>query len=165
MSGPAEPDRSFFTEVQRFRSPVLWLGLAAGAAINVGIWLSVGSGPSWMIVAPSTAILAVVIALLAFSRLTVEVRGDGVHARFAPFHRDERVFPFEEIVSHAAVDYRPIRDYGGWGLRRGRNGAAYNVSGSRGVLLTLRDGTTLLLGSLRADELDAAIVRAKGAAG
>ncbi|NLK25486.1 MAG: hypothetical protein GX307_02790 [Euryarchaeota archaeon] len=36
-------------------------------------------------------------------------------------------------------------------------GKAYNVSGNRGVLLKLKDGNSLLIGSQRAEELDAAI--------
>jgi hypothetical protein len=50
-----------------------------------------------------------------------------------------------------------LRDYGGWGIRKGRSGWAYNVSGDRGVRLTYTDGETLLIGSQRADELAKAI--------
>jgi hypothetical protein len=46
---------------------------------------------------------------------------------------------------------------GGWGLRFGAKGKAYNVSGNRGVLLTFEGDKTLLIGSLRADELAQAI--------
>ena len=53
-------------------------------------------------------------------------------------------------------------DYGGWGIRRGRRGWAYNVSGNRGVLLQLENEKTLLIGSQRPDELAAAIEAQRG---
>jgi hypothetical protein len=58
--------------------------------------------------------------------------------------------------------YRPIRDYGGWGIRYGRGGKAYNVSGNRGVMLELSDGQKLLIGSQRPEELANAINLALG---
>ncbi len=34
-----------------------------------------------------------------------------------------------------ARKYRPIREYGGWGIRYGWNGRAYSTSGNEGVQL------------------------------
>ena len=39
-------------------------------------------------------------------------------------------------------------DYGGWGIRKGRDGKrVFNARGNRGVRLELSDGTRLLIGS------------------
>jgi hypothetical protein len=58
-----------------------------------------------------------------------------------------------------------VREYGGWGVKGwSRRKIAYNVRGDRGVLLTLVDGRTVLLGSQRAADLEAAI-RPLGGAG
>jgi hypothetical protein len=160
MSGRAD-QAPLFVESQRFRSLWMWLPMAVVIAIAANTWRTLGHGPTWPIAMFGLLVVGFVVFLLLLAQLTVEVRSDGVYARFAPFHRDARFFPFDEIVAHRAVTYRPIVDYGGWGIRRGRNGSAYNMSGNRGVLLTFRDGTTLLLGSRRADELDAAIDRGK----
>ncbi|MBW8868301.1 MAG: hypothetical protein JF610_13410, partial [Acidobacteria bacterium] len=46
-----------------------------------------------------------------------------------------------------------------WGLRFGRRGRAYSISGNRGVELTLADGRRVMIGSQRADELAAALAR------
>jgi hypothetical protein len=46
-----------------------------------------------------------------------------------------------------------LRDYGGYGIRTGRFGKAYVANGQRGVRLKLTDGTTLVLGSQKSDEL------------
>src|SRR5262249_58159993 len=58
------------------------------------------------------------------------------------------------------VSYRPLRDYGGWGIRTGRDGErVLNARGNRGVLLDLGDGTPLLIGSQRPEALAIAIQR------
>jgi len=64
------------------------------------------------------------------------------------------------IARAQAVVYRPIRDYGGWGIRGFGNRRAWNVRGDRGVLLVRRDGSTLLIGSQRPRELLSALARA-----
>jgi hypothetical protein len=59
------------------------------------------------------------------------------------------------------VQYRPIADHGGWGIRSGRDGErALTARGNRGVRLVLADGTRLLIGSQRPEELAETIERA-----
>jgi hypothetical protein len=69
-------------------------------------------------------------------------------------------------VRWEARTYRPILEYGGWGIRYSPfgQGCAYNVSGNRGVQLELADGQRILIGSQRAEELARAIGEAKGQA-
>ncbi len=50
-----------------------------------------------------------------------------------------------------------LREYGGWGVKYGRAGKAYNVSGNRSVQLKLSSGKGLLIGSQRPEELAQAI--------
>ncbi len=91
--------------------------------------------------------------------LVTQVRRGEVRIRFWPFAR--RRIPIDEIVSYEVRTYRPIREYGGWGVRYGFGGTAYNMSGNRGVQLELADGKRVLIGSQRPEELAAAL----GAAG
>jgi len=79
--------------------------------------------------------------------LNTRISKQGLSFRFVPFHRHERIYPFETIHSVEAVQYRPVRDYGGWGIRYGRNGKVYNVSGNKGVMINLKDGGSFLIGS------------------
>jgi hypothetical protein len=83
--------------------------------------------------------------------LRTTVDGDELVLHWRPFRR--RRIALADIASARAVHYRPIRDYGGWGLRYGRGGWCYSMSGDRGVMLELRDGRRLLVGSWRAEEL------------
>ena len=69
----------------------------------------------------------------------------------------KRRIGFDEIESAEATEYRPLRDYGGWGLRISGKGKAYNMRGDRGVQLVLKNGGRVLIGSQRDQELEAAI--------
>lgn len=155
-----------YREEQRFTQPWIWalvLGLAALwlaiSVVQLGFGIRVGNHP-----APDGLLIAIgaftVVALplfMASLRLTVEVRDGALHVRYFPFFRKE--IRLSDIRSAEARTYRPILEYGGWGVRwaPGR-GWAYNVRGNRGVQLELANGKRLLIGSQRADELAAAIV-------
>ena len=75
---------------------------------------------------------------------------------FLPTYK--RVVALDAINHIEVVQYHPIRDYGGWGLRFSRDGERiYNARGSRGVRIQLRDGSRLLIGSQRPEELARAL--------
>jgi len=97
-----------------------------------------------------------------FLNLTTEVRKGGLYYRFSPFHLSFRRIALEDLTSYEAQTYSPVKDYGGWGIRYGRGGAAYNVSGNRGVQLEFANGKRILIGSQRPEELAEAIRRALG---
>ncbi|MCS6775528.1 MAG: DUF6141 family protein [Chloroherpetonaceae bacterium] len=92
-------------------------------------------------------------------RLITEVRDDGLYVRLLPF--GFRRIPFEDITSATVRRYRPLLEYGGWGIRYGREGMAYNASGNRGVQLVLHSGQRILIGSQQPEELLIAIEHAR----
>jgi hypothetical protein len=100
----------------------------------------------------TSAIIAATVALFVVwfieLELVTEVRDDVLEIRFRGLFV-RRAIPLAEIRHFEARTYRPIREYGGWGVRRGSAGMAYNVSGKRGVELRLADGKSLLIGSQR----------------
>jgi hypothetical protein len=92
-----------------------------------------------------------VLLLLRWMKLVVEVRESGIVITFRPFvHRE---ILFGDIKSCEARTYRPLWEYGGWGIRFSTRGMAYNVSGNRGVQLELLSGKRILIGSQHAEEL------------
>jgi hypothetical protein len=97
------------------------------------------------------------VAVLLFLELHATVEDGGVHIRMLPFAN--RTIAPAHIARWEARTYRPILEYGGWGVRFGPRGRAYNVSGDRGVELTLDNGKRVLIGSQRSDDLAAAIGR------
>ena len=100
--------------------------------------------------------------LLAWAHLQLVVTDQEIVIDYRPFSR--RRIPLSEVMGATARDYDALREYGGWGIKGwSRDKRAYNVSGKRGVELFLRDGRSVMLGSLRADELAAAIMDARDA--
>ena len=100
------------------------------------------------------AVAMFVIALLAAvatMRQTTTVTTDSVTVRFGVFYKTR--IPLAEVRQADAVEYRPIAEYGGWGIRGFGRRRALNARGNRGVLLTRADGSTLLIGSQKPREL------------
>src|SRR5512137_2410313 len=92
--------------------------------------------------------------------LVTEVRDEELYVKFVRLWPARRI-PLDQIQRAVALTYRPLADYGGWGVRRGMKGMAYNVSGTRGVLLDLADGNSVMVGSQRAEDLERAIQERK----
>ena len=165
-----------FREVQGFRQWWLWVLLLVTALGTVGlfgygIYVQVIEGTPWgdnpmsdtglIVTGVATSALAVgLAALLLSARLITKVRSDGLHIRFFPMRW--KAIPYESIASYHERTYHPIRDYGGWGIRWGREGKAYIVSGNHGLQLLLNDGRKILIGSQRSQELEAAVRTWKG---
>jgi hypothetical protein len=60
--------------------------------------------------------------------------------------------------------YSPVLEFGGWGIRVGGGGMAYNVSGNEGVQLVLKSGRRVLIGTRQPDVLMSALRAATGTA-
>ena len=88
-------------------------------------------------------------------KLITAVHKDGLTLRFHPL--THQIIPNEHIKTCKVRKYHPIREYGGWGIRYGRKGKAYTVSGTLGVQLELVQEKSLLIGSQRPIELAKAI--------
>jgi len=151
-----------YRETQYFRQLWLWalvllisLVSVYGLVQQLILGIPFGNNP-----APNTVlvIIAVIfgVGLPAFMytvNLATEVREDGLYIRFFPFHLSFHKIAREDIKEFHIRTYKPIREYGGWGIRYGRKGKAYNVSGNRGVQLRLSNGKKLLIGSQKPEEL------------
>lgn len=104
------------------------------------------------------AVSAAVMILFVKAKLLTEVRSDGLYIRFFPFHIGFKRFAFEDFAEYYAREYKPVAEYGGWGIRGSfKNGKAYNVSGKKGLQIVFKNGKKLLIGSQNPEELAAAI--------
>lgn len=93
--------------------------------------------------------------------LRIKVSNDGLHYQFFPFHFKSYTIKHEEIEKAKAMEYSPLKEYGGWGIKYGFKGKAYNVSGKKGVKIFLRNGTNIMFGSQKHKELAKALKNAK----
>jgi hypothetical protein len=101
------------------------------------------------------------VILIGVLRMTIEATPThlGVWFGWIPVYR--RQLPVTSICRVEVVAYRPFRDHGGWGIRVGRDGErVLTARGTRAVRLELIDGTKLLIGSQRCEELAGALERA-----
>ncbi len=153
-----------FHEEQRFRQLWIWALILGVAALQWWGWIqqillgrSFGDnpGPDWMMWLFWLLFGIGLPLFFVYLRLVTEVRADGVWLRYVPLTK--RMIPFAEIERCEAVDYKPLRQYGGWGVRGLGSNRAYNVSGSHGVRLHLRNGDVVVIGSQRPQELALAI--------
>ena len=155
-----------FHEIQYFHQRWRLAVLASVAGVFVyGSYQQLLQGQPWGlqpvpngILVSTTAGLSALFYWVLKIRLVTEVREREVYVHFVLLWKP-RQFPFSAILSAETVTYRAIDQYGGRGIRRGRDGWAYTVSGNRGVLLKLAGGERFLIGSEHADALTEAIQR------
>lgn len=99
----------------------------------------------WVIVG---AILAFVGALkTVVGGLTVLVRESAIVLHLGSVPLVKRVVPFRDIVDLRSVEYRPIAEFGGWGVRGFGRRKAWTARGNRAVALDLTGERQLLVGS------------------
>jgi hypothetical protein len=157
-----------FEEIQSFtqvgvKSLLLPLAIAlAGLAVLVFIKRDEGGGGSSEMLLVSVLVLVLVAVgvplLLMKIRLVVRIDLERLLIHYYPFNRP-RLVPLQDIASWEVREYRPLRDYGGWGVKYSltRGEWSYTVSGNRGVHIRLKNGKAFLVGSQRADEFAAAL--------
>ena len=163
VNGGPPQDPPLFSETQRFRQ--IWILLLVGLIALIS-WYSFfqqiilgmpfGNNPaSDTAVAILLLIFGILLPVLFLVlKLETQVTRTALRFRFFPLHLKWREVPFGTIAEVKAVVYRPLREYGGWGIRFGRKGIAYNVSGDRGVQVTLKSGISFLIGTQRGEEME-----------
>ncbi len=160
-----------FKERQRFRQVWLWVLILGIASIFIAGFISqvilggeFGNRPMADIqLAIMTALVGIGLPLFFYKMsLTTEVMPDKLNVRFWPFHLKPVTINLHDLRDFEAVTYNPIMEYGGWGIRWGFKGKAYNVHGNQGVKLYFYKGEPLLIGSQKPDELFDALTKARG---
>jgi len=153
MMNNEERSETRFVEVQYFwQQPLAWIVWVISAVMLY--WLS-----SADLIEETFAIIAAVfviaiIILVFFTTLKTEISEEGIKYRMWPFHKKSKVLFWHDIESAEIRKYKPIREYGGWGMRFGHHGRAFNVKGDIGLQITLVSGKKILIGTQRSDELE-----------
>jgi len=99
-------------------------------------------------------ILSLIFVVFYFLELRVKVSKQGIQYQFFPFHLKSYFIKIEEIENIEAIKYKPLGDYGGWGIRYGFKGKCYNVKGNLGVKVYLKKGSYVLFGSQKHKTLE-----------
>lgn len=128
----------------------------------VGI-LAAGPTPGALVGAGLLGLLPVLLWFL-FGTLVVRVTRTSVLVSFGAAGLVQRLVSFGEIERVEAVRYRPILEFGGWGIRWGfgTGKRAWTIRGNQAVVLHLEDGTRFYVGSPTPERLAEGIRRAMG---
>ena len=143
-----------FSESQRFTNK--WHFVLIGGILL----LTISSNFDTLIAAIKAADLGLLFKLIGpmiiglfmffYLQLKTTINATGIHYQFKPFHRKTRVLKWKDIDAVSVINYRPLLDYGGWGIRMksldGSN-VALNISGKIGVSIRLKNGNHLLIGT------------------
>jgi len=158
-----------YKENQKFKEPAIWIGLIISGMVVIGIFglgfyhqivqgRQFGNNPMSDTGLIVTFVLVVflflsVFLLFAFAKLTIEIDRRRIAFRFFPFHLKFQQIGWDKVEKFEVITYKPIRDYGGWGIKFGKKGKAYNVAGDKGLQLQLKSGKNILIGTQKTAEL------------
>jgi hypothetical protein len=162
-----------YLEIQRFRQPWLW-------SILITVWISVigafgfvvdrqlvqdisygnssmnDSGLKVSLVLAFVLVTALII-LFAKAKLITQLDKKFISYKYHPLHKSYRKIAWKSVSKCEVVTYQPVSHYGGWGIRAGKNGKVFSVSGNRGLQIVLRTGERILIGTTKVNELSMAI--------
>lgn len=143
---------TLYREKQKFNQWWLWLLLllTAGMSAFAGYTEYVSTG-SWSgIIGGLIAIFAALVPM-ALLEMRTTITKEGIVVAFWPFAKWR--IAREDIAEASVRTYSPLGEYGGWGIRGGASGRAYNVSGNQGLQLRLHNGKKILIGTQQAELL------------
>ena len=156
-----------FTESQKFKQWWLWMILLGiNGLFLFGVYKQVIGGQQFgdkpisntgLLI--TTGLTLLLTFLFINFRLDTIIKKDGIYVRFFPFHINFKHYNWNSLTKSFVRQYSAISEYGGWGLRLGLfgKGAAYNVSGNKGLQLEFNNNKKLLIGTNKADELTEAL--------
>ena len=158
-----------FREQQKFSTWFYWLvilSLVFAALLSLFVLKkkfpgqsSPETGEVLIVVIVGIGIPLAIMLLFLLVKLETQVLSNGLYIRFFPVHIHFKKFSPEDLKECYARQYKPILEYGGWGIRYGwfGKGKVYNIRGNQGVQLVFRSGRKLLIGSQRPQEFEQAI--------
>ena len=140
-----------FKEEQRFTQWWLWLGIISlgmcfifGTIQQIFFNIPFGNNPmsnsGLILFLLFYIIFAVIFGLL---KLETKINETGIYYRFYPIHIKFKSIKWEKVKVTQVIKYRPIFNYGGWGIKHG----SFTVKGNIGIQLTLINGKKILIGT------------------
>jgi hypothetical protein len=156
MSIRTNDEKTMFREVQYFP---WWatIPMAASAPFVLILGLTqAGTKPLPLPVALLMSLFLAGIFLLLF-RMVTTVYEDRIVVEFGWLQLVQFTMPLSEIQSARAVTYHPLLEFGGWGIRFGRDRKlAYSARGNKAVEVVTTK-RTILVGTESPDQLSEVI--------
>ncbi len=158
----------YFKEIQKFNQ--FWIWIVIGILIAIWLWgiiqqiilgVPFGNRPVSDIGLILIGILVLIPPIIILRlRMITEVHPDGLYFKMNLFMRKFKKISPSDIKNYNIRKYKPLGEYGGWGIRysvKKKKGKAYNVKGKLGLQLELKSGKKLLIGTGKPDNLSDAM--------
>lgn len=143
-----------FKEKQRFNQIWLWLLFATIFIVEVIITFAGNNNQNSSINGYLGLFLLVpVVILILIINMQTEINEQEISVRYFPLINSWKKYAWDDIEHAEIRKYKPIAEYGGWGIKGYSKNKAYNVSGNIGLQLTFKDGKKLLIGTRKPDLL------------
>ncbi len=85
--------------------------------------------------------------LILKTALILQVRPDGFYFRYYPFHLRYHKISWLEIKEVELINFSPVRDFGGYGIKYARGAKVYVARGNKGLKITLATDRKLIFSS------------------
>lgn len=148
-----------FSERQRFTQWWLWTLIIAALVVPIVLTMY-KARVNHIVITPADMIVGSIVPVLVIVLfLTIQLRSRideaGIHYKFVPWHFQEVHIGWDEIDKAYIRTYSPLKEYGGWGIRKGfgKIGRAFNISGNVGLQIELKDGKRILIGTRQTNEI------------
>ena len=98
--------------------------------------------------------MALIFLFIFNLRLETRIDQNGISFKYFPFIRSWRKYPEESIKTVTVINYSPVIDYGGWGIKGNKTTKAYSILGDQGLLFDVGEKKKIMIGTMRAKELE-----------
>ncbi|MBN2636768.1 MAG: hypothetical protein JXR61_10895 [Prolixibacteraceae bacterium] len=158
-------DKILFREEQRFNNWWLRIILLSAFIISTtpflfGIYVQEVLGEPWgnNPAGTTTLVFILIFNLLLFGgisiyivkmRLIVEIRQNGIWYKYPPQYAKWRHIKKEDIDRFELRVFKPVVEYGGWGIKGEKSNKSLTVKGNNGLQIYFKDGKKLLIGTQR----------------
>jgi len=148
-------DSSYYKETQRINS---WLTLMISLTpiiASLVIFSFVEASPEFNDFFLPPILISSLLGVFLFSvQLHTKIDEEGIHYQFSPFHFKVRTILWSKVTELNVKEYKPLYDFGGWGIRFTRVGKVYNLRGKSCLRLEFGDNKGLFIGTQRPEELE-----------
>ncbi len=115
----------------------------------------------WNMIAPVIILLSVFL-LLWNVRLNWSISKTEFSFTFFPFVLKKRTYSMEEVNDIQIMKINSLKEFGGWGLRRGKLGKAYTTSGNCILHVKLKHGSPINVSVMRPEQAREFLQQLKG---
>lgn len=140
-----------YSETQKLSPKVIISIFAFTIAFTILVNLFAGD-VDWQIILSVCVLSSLIIGVAFwFLKLDTKIIDGNINVKLSPILNTN--INRDEISQIEKITYRPIVDFGGWGIRFGKGGIIYNMRGNEAVKLSLKSGKIIYIGTQNPDQL------------